>query len=502
MATIPSVPNCSSAPQTINITQPAVLAASTSASNFNGFGVSCNGGNNGSANVTVTGGTNPYNYNWSNGATTANNSGLVAGNYNVTVTDANGCTVSSSANITEPAALVAATSTSNFNGYGVSCFGGNNGSANVSVGGGVTAYSFNWSNGATTANNTGLVAGNYNVTVTDANGCTASANAAITQPAALVAATSTSNFNGYGVSCFGGNNGSANVSVSGGVTAYNYNWSNGATTANNTGLVAGNYNVTVTDANGCTVSANATLTQPTALALTMPSNQVVYFGYTPASCTTLNSSVSGGVTAYNYNWTSGSTSSSAVVCPSVSTTYTLTVTDANGCTISGDVKVCVVNVVCYAGNSNVAKVEICHIPPGNNQNPQTICVAASSVPSHLAHGDYLGSCGTVASCSSSSSRSIITHDQDDAKLDGINYLVYPNPANDNLNIEFTFVESGSGKIEITDVTGRVILTTPLISGMEGETISNNINVNEYKAGVYFIKLELNGQVLTQKVIKQ
>ncbi len=234
----------------------------------------------------------------------------------------------------------------------------------------------------------------------------------------------------------------------------------------------------------------------------MPANQVVYYGYTPASCATLNSSVSGGVTAYSYNWTSGSTSSSAVVCPSVTTTYSLTVTDANGCTISGDVKVCVVNVICYAGNSNVAKVQICHIPPGNNQNPQTICVDASAVASHLAHGDYLGSCGTVASCSSSNSRAITAQENAQMKQDGINYLVYPNPANNDLNIEFTFVENGTGKIEITDVTGRIILSTPAYSGIEGETISNNINVSEYKAGVYFIKLELNGQLYTQKIIKQ
>ena len=97
---------------------------------------------------------------------------------------------------------------------------------------------------------------------------------------------------------------------------------------------------------------------------------------------------------------------------------------------------------------------------------------------------------------------MISHDEVEMKNEGINYLVYPNPANDNLNIEFTFVENGSGKIEITDVTGRTILSTPIYNGIEGDTVSNSININEYKAGVYFIKLELNGQLYTQKVIKQ
>ena len=106
---------------------------------------------------------------------------------------------------------------------------------------------------------TGLSSGTYTVTITDANGCNATQSATITQPAASLSASASST---QQVSCFGGNNGTATVAVSGGTTPYSYSWSNGANTQNLTGLVSGTYSVTVTDANGCTSSSVATISQP------------------------------------------------------------------------------------------------------------------------------------------------------------------------------------------------------------------------------------------------
>ncbi|WP_417876835.1 T9SS type A sorting domain-containing protein, partial [Winogradskyella sediminis] len=154
----------------------ALVASSVVDSN-----ASCNGGSDGSATASATGGTAPYTYAWSNGATTASIVGVVAGTYNVTITDANGCTDTSSVTITEPAALVASSVVDS----NASCNGGSDGSATASATGGTAPYTYLWSNAATTASIVGVVAGTYNVTITDANGCTDTSSVTITEPTAL-----------------------------------------------------------------------------------------------------------------------------------------------------------------------------------------------------------------------------------------------------------------------------------------------------------------------------
>jgi hypothetical protein len=190
----------------------------------------------------------------SNGTTTASNNNLIAGNYTVTVTDDHGCTATTSVTITEPTLLMATISAST----NVSCFGGNNGSATVTAAGGVAPYTYNWSNGTTTAVNSHLIAGTYTVTVTDDHGCTATTSVTITELTATISASTN-------VSCFSGNDGSATVTAAGGVAPYTYNWSNGTTTATNNNLIAGTYTVTVTDDHGCTATTLLCSRLPSAL---------------------------------------------------------------------------------------------------------------------------------------------------------------------------------------------------------------------------------------------
>ena len=148
--------------QSVTIIQPiSPLSASNTFTN-----VTCNGSPNGSINVTVTGGTAPYTYLWSNGVTTEDLSGLSLGTYTVTVTDKNGCTTTTSATITQPTALLLTGTVINSN-----CNPGNNGAINISVSGGSGSYTFLWSNGSTTQNVSGLAPGGYSVTATDGSGC-------------------------------------------------------------------------------------------------------------------------------------------------------------------------------------------------------------------------------------------------------------------------------------------------------------------------------------------
>lgn len=218
---------------------PPVAASISSSSN-----VSCNGGSNGSIAVTATDGTTPYTYAWNNGASTAGQSGIAAGIYVVTVTDATGGTATASATISQPSALALSNSASNAN-----CNGGSDGTIDLTVSGGTAPYAYNWSNGATSQDVVGLSAGSYTVTVTDDNNCTATQSASISQPSAVSVSMSATD-----ATTQGGNEGTATAAASGGTAPYVYNWSNGSTVASIIGLTAGTYTVTVSDNNNCTAT--------------------------------------------------------------------------------------------------------------------------------------------------------------------------------------------------------------------------------------------------------
>jgi hypothetical protein len=306
----------------VSITQPPALAATISILN----GVDCNGGSNGVAAVSVSNGTAPFTYQWTpsggNGATASN---LSAGVYTVLVTDANGCSTSSSANVPQSSTLAASASALN----NVSCNGGNNGAATTAVSGGTSPYTFQWSpsggNGVT-ANN--LSAGTYTVLITDANGCTSSAFATITQPSAIAATPYVLN----NVSCNSGTNGRAVASVSGGTSPYTFQWSpSGGNTATANNLSAGTYTAFITDANGCTSSSSATITQPSALtASASPLNNVWCNGGSNGRAV---ANASGGTPPYTFQW-SPSGGNTATANNLSAGAYTVLIIDANGCNSS------------------------------------------------------------------------------------------------------------------------------------------------------------------------
>ncbi len=295
-----------------SITQPMPISLTPTVVN-----VKCNGGNDGSINLTLTGGTAPYTYNWDNAPDVEDPSGLATGTYNVTVTDANGCTKTASATITQPMSLTLASTVVN-----VKCNGGNDGSINLTVAGGTSPFTFNWDNAPDVEDPSGLAAGTYNVTVTDANGCTKTTSATITEPSPINLTSTIVN-----VKCNAGNDGSINLSVSGGTAPYSFNWDNAPDVEDPSGLTAGTYNVTVTDANGCTKTASATITQPTPVNLTSTVVNVKCNGGNDGS---INLTVSGGTAPYSFNWDNAPD----VEDPSglAAGTYNVTVTDANGCT--------------------------------------------------------------------------------------------------------------------------------------------------------------------------
>ncbi|MCG3167456.1 MAG: hypothetical protein POELPBGB_03248 [Bacteroidia bacterium] len=307
------------------VTEPTPITLSANITN-----IPCNGSGTGSIDLTVSGGTPGYTYSWSpGGATTQDITGLAAGTYILTFSDANGCGGTYSYTVSQPTAIVITETHVN-----VTCNGANNGSIDISVSGGTAPYTYLWApSGQTTQDRTGLAPGTYTVTVTDANGCTANLPVTITQPLVLSASETHTN-----VTCFGAANGTIDVSVSGGTGPYSYLWTpSGQTTQDRTGLAPGTYSVVVTDANGCTASVNnIVITQP-ASALTASissSSNVTCFGLCNGSATV---TASGGTAPYTYAWPGGQTTQTATgLCSGV---FTVTVTDANGCTAQSSVTI-------------------------------------------------------------------------------------------------------------------------------------------------------------------
>lgn len=237
--------NCTTATTTVNVTSNPMNASVSSTP------VNCFGQSNGSASVSVSGGSGSYNYLWSNNATTQSISGITAGNYTVTVNDGTGCVQTLTVSVTQPTVLAGNVSKTD-----VTCNGLCNGIAMANPTGGNPPYHYSWSNGSTTSSATGLCPSVYNVTITDSKGCNVTPNVTITQPAVLTVSLSVVN-----KQC--GILGSATANPAGGTIPYTYNWSNASTNQTVSGLVSGNYSVTVTDANGCSVSGSATIVDTT-----------------------------------------------------------------------------------------------------------------------------------------------------------------------------------------------------------------------------------------------
>ena len=238
------------------VTEPSVLVLDCTKTD-----VTTVSGTDGTASVTATGGTATYTYLWSDAAasTTATISGLAAGTYMVTVTDANLCTKVCSSIVNAPGCNLTATAT----GTSVKCNGGSDGTATALAAGNISTVTYLWSNAAssTTATITGLAAGTYMVTVTETASCTATASYTVTEPSVLILDCTKTD-----VTTVGGTDGIASVTATGGTATYSYLWSDAAasTTATISGLAAGTYMVTVTDANLCTKVCSSIVTQPTA----------------------------------------------------------------------------------------------------------------------------------------------------------------------------------------------------------------------------------------------
>lgn len=280
--------------------------------------VTCFGLNNGTASATTTGGWEPYVYEWSNGATTSSVTGLAPGTYTVKSTDKDLGYDIDTFTINQPLQLGVSVSAP----QNQICTLAPDGIVLATPFGGTIPYTYLWNTGATTPQVTGLATGTYTVTVRDANGCTASGSVflPLSDEGLWISVM------GMPPACFKGNNGSASVMTMSGTGPYMYTWSNGGTTSTISNLTAGTYTVTVKDVNGCSHATAVVLESVDSLA----ANVTV----TNANCGLPGSATvapSGGTPPYTVSWNTGSTNFTISAPPG---TYSVTVTDSKGCSVT------------------------------------------------------------------------------------------------------------------------------------------------------------------------
>lgn len=329
-------------------------------SSYNGYQISCYGMNDGWIDISVIGGTEPYSFNW----TTLNGSGLnyaiedqtglTAGTYKIMITDANGCTIMDEFILEEPLPIIISSVNSIFpSGDNISCNGMDDGTIDLTVNGGVPGYTYNWSTSNGTGlsplieDQTGLTAGTYDAEVSDSNGCISSVSIDLNQPLELIAQISSPEYpSGTNISCFGLNDGSIELDVTGGSAPYSFLWSTADGSGlvidqeDQTGLSSGTYTVLITDTNGCSIELEITLIEPGILNINtqlseFPSgDNISCYGLTDG---TIDLDISGGNPGYTFTWSSangtglvdGDEDQSGL---SVGT-YEILITDINGCTI-------------------------------------------------------------------------------------------------------------------------------------------------------------------------
>ena len=278
------------------------------------------GNSDGSINITITGGTSPYTYSWSNLALTQNISNVAAGTYTVVVTDSKGCKMQKTIQVTDANSPSVSISILNE----LNCFGDCNGVVQATATGGFLPYSFIWSNLDETSISTKLCAGIHSVTVTDSLSCSASQSITLTQPQALNAMTSATQ-----TSCNGYCDASAYVIVNGGTPDYSFNWT--SSTVNNdsiSGLCAGTYYVTITDINSCKLIKQVDIIEPSFVTINITEIPTLCNNSCDGKAI---ANASGGISPYTYLWDDVANQTTDTAFSLCEGDYILTVSDANNC---------------------------------------------------------------------------------------------------------------------------------------------------------------------------
>jgi len=477
-----------------NVTQPAALMDSISSIQ----NVSCNGNSSGMITIATWGGSPAYSYSWNTTPvqSTSTAKGLPAGTYTATITDAHGCTLQVSATITQPAAPLTCTTVHS----NPSCSGGNNGAASASPAGGVAPYTYSWTSipSQNTQTAVNLTDGAYTVFVSDANTCQTSNSISLTSPPPIIASATTKE-----AAC-GAANGLAMVKASGGTGALTYSWSNGQTSDTLTGLVAGVYSVSITDANGCMKTLSATVGNSGGPILTVSGNNISCHGGMNGSASV---SPSGGKAPYTYSWSTTPPQTTAVATGLSEGTYTVAVNDSAGCVANSlvtltapvalDTKSTGTNPSCAVCPDGKATANVTGGTPAYTyswDNGQTSATATG-----LIAGTYTCIITDANGCQSSTDVTLTFSTGTGNMVVENSYKVYPNPASGSLIVELQTSQTYRFTISINNVLGQELFSAFREANGSYKEVIDLTNIPE---GLYFITLQTGTERLIKKVIIQ
>ncbi len=449
--------------------------------------IACHDGSDGSITVsTVTGGTGVLQYGLNGSAWQTSNvfTGLSAGDYTVMVKDANGCIGYVNETLTEPAPIVVSTVE-----VDLACNGVNTGRVTVSAigGAGTLAYSINQGVSFQSSNVfNNLFAGSYNLRVRDAAGCIGTASAVLTQPSAITLIDAVLN-----VSCYDAGNGIISIVSAGGTGSKTYSLDgiNYQTNGSFYNLSGGHYTVYVKDSFACVVTKNVTVTEPTALHLSATALDVSCAGGNNGF---INTSMAGGVGNYSFEWSNGSESEDLFNL--YAGTYTTTVTDGNGCSITGSFVVSqpslpiIVNGTVTGSTGSNGEVDIT-ITGG--VSPYTFNWSNGQFTEDIAGlnpGTYTVEVTDSKGCATSNVFTVSSLTGiGQVNTDAVKVMVYPNPSQQVATIEVSGAEMS--KLEVFNILGQTVFAS------EAEQAKVNINTTEFTAGTYLVKVMVNNTVI-------
>ena len=428
----------------------------------------------GTASVVVNSGNGPFTYSWSNGATASSVNSLSAGNYSVTVTGATSCSASATATVISTGTGVTLSPSATPTGCS-----GNTGSASVTATTGDSPFTYSWSNGNTTSSINNAAGGNYTVTVTAVDGCSATASVSVTTSGTLSVTTSTT-----GTTC-GNSNGAASVTAGGGT--FTYSWSNGATTSAISNLAAASYTVTVIGSPGCSATATAVVN---------PSGGSVSIDATPNPvCQGDSSQICAPVGYRSYHWNIGDTSHCIYVTQAGN--YYVTVTDNANCTATSNHVSITINIpgtvsVTQHGDTLIASGAVSYQWYLNNA-PISGATSATYIATH--DGTYYVQGTDQNGCNANSGSTVIKTPLGINELaDGSTIKVYPNPlANGNWHLDVSSDWVGSN-CEVYDAAGRLVFKTE-IKNTQSEF---ELNVAQ---GIYLLRINSAQKNYAVKLIK-
>lgn len=458
--------------------------------NVNTVQVACFGGENGEITASASGGTSPYNYSWDNGSNTANISGLEAGQYELTVTDANSCEVTTTVNVLEPQAL----EISNVVLTNPSSCGTNTGLISLNIFGGTGAYTFEWSNNTNAQNLLNVAAGTYDLLVTDANGCEAEGSWSLSDPNAPSVTLNAANSN-LTLNCSYDENGaiSINVELYGGAQTATFNWNNGAySTQNIADLTPGQYSVLVTDQNNCSAQFNAAITAPEEFIISgFTANDLNCFNDATGS---ISITVNGGTPEYSYNW-NNETYATQNIQNLGAGTYSVLIIDANGCETNGSYDLTQPTQILishdatdiYSGNDGAINITV---TGGTGEytyswsGPNNFTSSDANISGLSTAGTYTltiqdeNDCEAEISVEVASFVNIVSHELE-------NISMYPNPSTGVFNISTPLAE---GLIIVTDASGRKIMEVLINANL------TSVDIEKSEAGVYFFEIHQAGKI--------